>query len=59
MVLSVAGPIFFLPPVLAVADRDWTLFGIPALVAYIFTVWLVGIVLIGALSRVRDREREG
>ncbi|GAB5375907.1 MAG: hypothetical protein AcusKO_23690 [Acuticoccus sp.] len=53
-VLSAAGPIFFLPPVLALADRDVTVFGVPLLAAYIFFVWLAGIVLI-ALSARRDR----
>jgi len=53
-VLSAAGPVFFLPPVLTLADRDVTIFGVPLLAAYIFTVWLTGIVLI-ALSARRDR----
>ena len=49
--LSAAGPIFFLPPALAVADRDFTIFSVPALVIYIFAVWLVGIILIAASTR--------
>ncbi|WMS41217.1 hypothetical protein RDV64_14135 [Acuticoccus sp. MNP-M23] len=53
--LSAAGPLFFLPPVLAVADRDWSLFGIPALVIYVFSVWLVGIVLIALTAHGRAR----
>ncbi|MEM0906542.1 MAG: hypothetical protein AAGJ94_04205 [Pseudomonadota bacterium] len=50
-VLSTAGPIVFLPPTLAVADRDVTLFGIPALAVYIFSAWLIGIILIAFASR--------
>lgn len=53
-ILSAAGPIFFLPPILALADRDVTLFGVPLLAAYVFIVWLAGIVLI-ALSARRER----
>lgn len=53
-ILSAAGPIFFLPPVLALADRDLTIFGVPLLAAYIFLVWLAGIVLIALAAR---RER--
>lgn len=53
--LSAAGPLFFLPPALAVADRDWSLFGVPALVIYVFSVWLVGIILIALTAGRQDR----
>lgn len=50
-VLSIGGPVFFLPPALALADRDFTVFGVPTLIVYVFTVWLLGIVLIAVSSR--------
>jgi len=53
--LSAAGPLFFLPTTLAVADRDWSLFGVPALVVYVFSVWLIGIVLIAITAHGRAR----
>ena len=55
--LSAAGPLFFLPPALALADREWTLFGVPSLVIYIFAVWSVGIVLIAITTRRGRRAR--
>lgn len=56
--LSAAAPILFLPPALSLADREWTLFGVPSLVVYIFAVWLCGIVLIARTNR-RRREPQG
>ena len=52
-VLSIAGPLFFLPPALAVADRGFAFLGIPSLILYVFAVWLAGIVLI-AVSASHD-----
>ena len=52
-VLSIAGPLFFLPPALALADRGFTFFGVPSLILYVFAVWLAGIVLI-AISAGHD-----
>ncbi|MEM9221055.1 MAG: hypothetical protein AAGB11_01455 [Pseudomonadota bacterium] len=53
-VLSAVGPVLFLPPALAIADREFSLFGVPALAIYVFSVWLGGIVLMALLWR-RDR----
>lgn len=53
-ILSAAGPLFFLPPVMALADRELTILGVPLLAVYVFAVWLAGIVLI-ALSARRDK----
>ena len=53
-ILSAAGPLFFLPPVMALADRAVTVLGVPLIAVYVFAVWLAGIVLI-ALSAQRGQ----
>jgi len=50
-VLSIASPLFFLPSALALADRDATVFGIPALTIYVFAAWFAGIVLVALTAR--------
>lgn len=51
VVVALAGPILFTPPMLALADRDGTVLGIPPLLVYVFTSWLVGIVLTALAAR--------
>lgn len=55
--VAIAGPILFTPPLLALADRGTMVFGIPTLVVYIFTAWLVGIVVTALAARSGRRGR--
>ncbi|WP_108663257.1 hypothetical protein [Acuticoccus kandeliae] len=50
-IVALAGPLLFTPPALALAQRDWSFFGIPTLVVYVFAAWLLGIVLTRAVNR--------
>lgn len=51
VLLALGGPMLFSAPVMALAERDWTLLGVPALVIYVFLAWLVGIVLTALAAR--------
>jgi hypothetical protein len=55
-VLALGGPVLFTPPALALADREATVFGVPALVAYVLGAWLLGILLTFLVAR-RDGRR--
>lgn len=44
-IVTLVGPVLFTPAALALADREWTLFGVPAVLVYVFFVWLAGILL--------------
>lgn len=52
-VLAIGGPILFTPPALALATREVTLWGVPSLVVYVFSAWLLGIVLTALTARPR------
>ncbi|MBJ3774099.1 hypothetical protein [Acuticoccus mangrovi] len=54
--LAIAGPVLFTPPAMALADRDFSVSGVPAVVVYVFLAWFVGILLTRWLARSR---REG
>lgn len=43
--VAVIGPLLFSPSLLLLADRPWRVAEVPALLIYVFAVWLVGIVL--------------
>ena len=49
-VVALAAPVLFTPPVLAIADREATLLGVPLHVAYVFLAWFVGIAIIAVLA---------
>jgi hypothetical protein len=50
LVLTVAGALGFLPPVLPFFDRPVIVFGMPLIVVYVFGAWLALIVLACWLS---------
>lgn len=49
--VAVAGPVLFTPPVLALANREGAIFGIPPLLIFVFLAWLAGIVLTAFAAR--------
>lgn len=49
--VAVGGVFLFTPAALALADRDLTVFGVPAVAAYVFAAWFLGIVLTARLAR--------
>ena len=51
LLLPLAAMLLLLPPYVGIFDQPVLLAGVPLLPVYIFTVWLVGIVLAGVLSR--------
>jgi hypothetical protein len=55
--LALGGPVLFTPPVLALADRDAAVLGIPTVVLYVLGAWLAGIVLTFLASRGSGGER--
>ncbi|MCF3932839.1 hypothetical protein L1787_05340 [Acuticoccus sp. M5D2P5] len=50
-IVAVGGPLLFTPTALALAQREWTVFGVPSLVIYVFAAWLLGILLTRLLNR--------
>ncbi|UOM33348.1 hypothetical protein [Acuticoccus sp. I52.16.1] len=50
-VVALAGPVLFTPAALLLADRPMRVFDVPAILVYVFSVWLVGIGLTWLLSR--------
>lgn len=61
VLLPIGALLIFMPPYLRLLDQPGTIFGIPLLYAYLFTLWLVGIVLTGLLARrlVRSEPADG
>jgi hypothetical protein len=62
--LTVLGLVLFVPPVVGLFNRDVTFLGMPQIVFYLFTVWLLLIVGTVALTRHLppdpvEREEEG
>jgi hypothetical protein len=51
------GFLLFAPPLLSLFDRHARVFGIPVLLAYLFTAWAVVIGLVAAASRGCGRSR--
>ena len=49
--LPVGGAVFILPPLVLIANVGTTIFGVPAIIAYLFAVWLALIVAAFALQR--------
>ncbi len=49
--VAVLGFLLFAPPVLSLFDRKARVFGVPILMAYIFTAWTVVIGLVAAFTR--------
>jgi len=42
--LPIVGLVFFLPPLVSIADINTQIFGFPAIIAYLFAVWLLVII---------------
>jgi hypothetical protein len=51
LLLPVAGLILFMPPYLRIPSRAEHLFGMPVLHVYIFSIWLIAVVLTAIVSR--------
>lgn len=51
LLLPVAGLILFMPPYLRIMSRADHLFGVPVLHVYIFSLWLIAILLTAVISR--------
>lgn len=51
LLLPVAGLVLFMPPYLLIPSRTEHLFGMPVLHVYIFSIWLVAVVLTAVVSR--------
>jgi membrane protein implicated in regulation of membrane protease activity len=49
--LPLGGLALLLPPYLSIFDRPVFIAGVPLLPAYIFTAWMIGIVLAAIVSR--------
>lgn len=43
--------LLIMPPYIAIFDQPVFVFGIPLLLVFIFTVWIVGIVVTGLIAR--------
>ena len=56
IVLPLGAVLLFLPPYVRLLDQPGFIFNIPLLHAYIFVLWLIGIVLTGLLARRLARE---
>lgn len=55
--LTVAGLLLLVPPLVHLFNHDFTVFGVPQIVFYLFGVWLALIVATGALTSWVPRER--
>ncbi len=51
LVLTLAGLLLFLPPLTHLFNHQFTLFGVPQIVVYLFGVWLALIVGTSMLTR--------
>lgn len=58
MLLPLGAVLLFLPPYVRLFDQPGFLFNIPLLHAYIFVLWLIGIVLTALLARRLAREAD-
>jgi len=58
IILPLGAVLLFLPPYVRLFDQPGFLFNIPLLHAYIFVLWLVGIVLTAMLARRLSREAD-
>ena len=58
ILLPLGAVLLFLPPYVRLFDQPGFLFNIPLLHAYIFVLWLVGIVLTALLARRLSREAD-
>jgi hypothetical protein len=58
ILLPLGGLLLFLPPYVRLFDQPGDVFGVPLLHVYIFSLWLIGIVLTALLAR-RLAVREG
>ncbi len=57
--LPLVGLFLLMPPLLGLFGERRFLFGIPLLLAYLFAVWLIGIVLTALAARRLQRESRG
>jgi len=58
IVLFVLGAVVLNFPVLAIFNRGATLLGLPVLYLYLFGIWVVGIIAVWALARMRWEDEE-
>ncbi len=49
--LPVGGAVLILPPLVLIANVSTTVFGVPAIIAYLFAVWLALVVAAFVLQR--------
>ncbi|WP_152565969.1 hypothetical protein [Devosia riboflavina] len=55
--LTAAGLLLLVPPLVHLFNHDFTVFGVPQIVFYLFGVWLALIVSTGVLASWLPRER--
>lgn len=58
LLAPIGGLLLFMPPYIRIFDQPSSLFGIPILHIYIFSVWLAGVVLTAEIARrIAQRDR--
>jgi hypothetical protein len=50
--------LLFMPPYIAMFDQPAFLFGIPLLLVFIFSVWILGIIVTGLIARSYARKTD-